>query len=254
MSERGLTIALAIFSLALPFGWSWFKHRSANRGSWLEVEEQWPGATARFFYFVGLPYLALLSGVLAARFLGLKGLEHFIFAGLSGDFSIPLFLAEFQKAMTLLLLECLIDGGTMIQAGLITLLILAGLRLGLARAGLAPATDFHQPVLSTVYDGLHWAFYRAIFWQLSGDLYLGVVWGVAWVLLEWTLTAWAQRNWLTQQRSLLLRTILLILTATLFFYSPNLWLLWLVHLAMVVTLTLRLHRRVPGEYLPHKVG
>ncbi len=254
MSERGWAIALALFSLALPLGWSWFKHRSAHRETWLKVEEQWLGATARFFYFVGLPYLALISGILTARLLGLKGLEHFVFAGLSEDFSIPVFLAELQKAMTMLLLECLIDGGAMIQAGLMTLLILAGLRLSLTRVGLELATDFHQPVLSTIYDGLHWAFYRAIFWQLSGDLYLGVVWGIACVLLEWGLIAWAQKRWPTQQRSLLLRTMLLILTATLFFYSPNLWLLWLVHLAMVATLTLRLHRRVPGEYLPHKVG
>jgi hypothetical protein len=28
--------------------------------------------------------------------------------------------------------------------------------------------------------------------------------------------------------------IILILTATLFFYSPNLWLLWPVHVAMLV--------------------
>lgn len=241
MSVGGWAIALALLSLALPLGWSWFKHRSARRETWLKVEEQWPGATARFFYFVGLPYLALLSGILTARFLGLKGLEHFVFAGLSEDFSIFLFLAELQKAMTLLLLECLIDGGAMIQAGLMTLLILAGLRLGLAREGLALAANFHQPMLSTVYDGLHWAFYRAIFWQLSGDLYLGVVWGVVWVLLEWTLTAWAHKSGTAQPRSHLLRTILLILTATLFFYSPNLWLLWLVHLALVAVVSLQLH-------------
>lgn len=234
MSDSSQLITLAIVSLALPVGWSWFRYSSAWRESWPKVEEQWPGTTARFFYFAGLPYLALTSGLLTARFLGLKGLEHFVFAGLSSGFSLALFLAEFQKAVSLLLLECLIDGGVMIQAGFLALLIVAGLRLGLAREGLPLAAVFQPSVLSATYDSLHWAFYRAIFWQLSGDLYLGLVWGVAWVLLEWILTAWVQKNRPTQPPFLLWRAILLILTATLFFYSPNLWLLWLVHLALVL--------------------
>jgi hypothetical protein len=44
--------------------------------------------------------------------------------------------------------------------------------------------------------------------------------------------AWIQKN--RRQQRLLINIIILILTATVFFYSPNLWLLWPVHLAMVV--------------------
>lgn len=244
MSDSGRLIALAIVSLALPVGWSWFRYSSAWQESRSKVEEQWPGATARFFYFAGLPYLALTSGLLTARFLGLKGLEHFVFAGLSSGFSLASFLADFQKAISLLLLECLIDSGAMIQAGFLALLVVVGLRLSLTRQGLPLAAGFQPSVLSTLYDSLHWAFYRAIFWQLNGDLYLGLVWGVAWVLLEWTLITWVQKNRSPQQSSLPWRAIFLILTATLFFYSPNLWLLGLVHLALVVVVPLRLHRRM----------
>jgi hypothetical protein len=218
MNQLGGAMALAILSVALPVGWFWLKGTGFKAGQ--AINEQWLGSAARFFYFVGLPYLAMIAGILPPRLLGLKGLENFVS------------INELQKALTLLLLEVLVDGSVVIGVGLIALLLLAGIRLGLAQVGLG--FGYYPSALDTVYDCLHWAFYRAIFWLMSGALYLGLVWGIAWVLLEWVLLAWVQKNWPAQQQQFLTKTIILILTATIFFYSPNLWLLWPIHLAMVI--------------------
>lgn len=245
MSEYGPAMALAILSLALPVGWSWLKGKRIKAGVGQMINEQWWNPAARFFYWVGLPYLAIISGVLPPRFLGLKGLENFISISLTGDFS-----AELQKAVTIMLLEGVIDGNVMLGVGLAALLILTGIRLGLAQLGLGLGAGYHDAsVLDTVYDSLHWAFYRAIFWVITGDLYLGVVWGAAWQLLEWALSAWVQKSWPAQKQHFLTNTIILILTSMIFFYSPNLWLLWPVHLALVAIVTLRLHREMVGGYI-----
>jgi hypothetical protein len=132
-----------------------------------------------------------------------------------------------------LLLEGLADGSLMIGVGLAALILLVGLRLGLARLDLTFAIDPHASVLDTLYDCLHWAFYRGIFWVITGDLYLGVVWGLAWVMVERALVVWTQKDWQVQRLYFLTNTIILILTSTIFFYSPNLWLLGPLHLVLV---------------------
>jgi hypothetical protein len=210
MTHQNIFLAgLALLSLALPAGWAWWQKR--------QTSEQWLSSTARFFYGIGLPYLAVIAGLLPPRFLGLKGLETIMALDLNG--------ASLQKAVTLLLLECLADGGIVIRLGLAALLLALGLRWGLARLGLKPLAA-RLSLLEILYDGLHWAFYYAIFWALSGDLYLGVIGGLLWVLLEGALVAWVQRDEPTPRLS---KTVILILTATIFFYAPNLWLLWPVH-------------------------
>jgi hypothetical protein len=218
MNQLGGAVILAILSLALPVGWFWLKGTRLKAGQ--AINEQWVSSAARFFYFVGLPYLAMIAGILPPRFLGLKGLENFVS------------INELPKALTVLLLEILVDGSIVIGVGLIALLLLAGIRLSLARAGLG--LGYYPSALDTVYDSLHWAFYRAIFWLLTGDLYLGLVWGIAWVLLEGALLAWVQKSWPAQQQQFLTKMIILILTSVIFFYSPNLWLLWPIHWAMVL--------------------
>jgi hypothetical protein len=235
MSEQGQLIAWAVVSLALPVGWTWRQSRLTKAGTETGLAEQWLNSAARFFYGVGLPYLALITGAVAPRFLGLKGLENLAALPLSGDIATR--LADLQKAAAFILLECLADGGVMFKVGLAALLLLAGIRLGLARLGLAlPAST--SSIGETVFEGLHWAFYRAIFWIMTGDLYLGIVWGTVWVLLEWTLIAWVQPDGPAQKPQLLMKAMILIVTSTLFFYAPNLWLLWPMHGVMVILLVL----------------
>ncbi len=228
-----IELALALFSLALPLGWAWFQSRSNQPQS----AEQWWRAAARFFYFVGLPYLALTAGALTPRWLGLKGLENLAAPALSSG----QVWAGFQKALTVLLLECLADSSSMLRLGLPALLLAALLRWSLSRRSLAAGAS--QPWLYTLYDGLHWAFYRALAWQAGGDLYVAVVWGIVLVWLEWALTLWAQGEWSLQSSRLWQRTMILILTSTLFYYSPNLWLLWPLHLTLAAIMGLSEGRR-----------
>jgi hypothetical protein len=167
------------------------------------------------------------------RFLGLKGLENL--AALSWQGDVATWLVDLQTAVALILVECLADSGAMIKVGLAAMLLLAGIRLGLARLDLAlPLSPFSMG--ETVLEGLHWAFYRAIFWIMTGDLYLGVVWGTVWVLLEWTLIAWVKQDGPVQKPHLLVKAMILIVISTLFFYVPNLWLLWPLQGVLVVIL------------------
>ncbi len=214
MINQNLFLAgLALMSLALPVAWVWWQKRQGEAG----INEQWLPSTARFIYGVGLPYLAVIVGLLPPRFLGLKGLETIMGLDLNG--------AAGQKAVSLLLLECLADGGIVIRLGLAALLLALGLRWGLARLDLNPVAP-RLSALEILYDGLHWAFYYAIFWALTGDLYVGVIGGMLWGLLEGALVAWIQRDEPTPRLN---KAVILILTAAIFFYAPNLWLLWPVH-------------------------
>lgn len=213
INQNLLLAGLALVSLALPVAWAWWQKRQDEAG----INEQWLFSTARFIYGIGLPYLALIAGLLPPRFLGLKGMETITALDLNG--------ASLQKVGSLLLLECLADGGIVIRLGLAALLLALGLRWGLARLGLKPLAG-RLSVLEILYDGLHWAFYYAIFWALTGDLYLGVIGGMLWSLVEGALVAWVQRDDPTYRLS---KAVILILTATIFFYAPNLWLLWPVH-------------------------
>jgi hypothetical protein len=104
-------------------------------------------------------------------------------------------------------------------------------------------------VLAVIYTGLHWAFYRAAFWAVTGDLYLGLVWGIALVIGEWLLVVWIQKQLLLEFTRFLSQFMVLILTALLFFYVPNLWLIWPVHLLMLMVLN-----QQPGTQLDKQLS
>jgi hypothetical protein len=237
MEEQWLAGGLAVVSLILPAGWQWLKNRP-GQAIGLKIEQRWLGRTAEFFYFVGLPYLAVILGLLSPRLLGLKGLEHFVLIP-AENFSAVSVVVATQETMMLMLVDWLADLGLMIVAGLLALIILAGITVGLTRYGIKQVTA-QTSAVDTIYHALHWAFYRAIFWLITGDLYLGIVLGVGTVILEWWIIIWLQKNWRTQQPRRLMDVIILILTSAIFFYRPNLWLLWPIHLAMVALVKNRL--------------
>jgi hypothetical protein len=214
--------ALAFISLALPVGWAWLN----KNPSFDDIKQRWLGHAAVFFYFVGLPYLALITGLLPAHLLGLKGLEHFL----------VLTATDLGQAAMLWLGECLVDVGPMLGAGLVALAIGGGVTWGLSRAGVGLAT---APVSAgqSLYQTIHWAFYWAIFWLITGDLYLGVVLGSAWVILEEGLIARLQTGPLLAISPLSLKLLVLLLTSAIFFYRPNVWLLWPIHLALTKTVS-----------------
>lgn len=216
-------LALAAVSVMLVVGWTiWQAKKSHNNGSQ-------PPLVHLFYllYFVGLPYLAVVMGLLPPRLLGLTGAEYAALINWNRPFFIQL-----QQTVTLILLDWLFYLPATLTAGSLALLLFGFIWLQLK--DIAPPGQ-HQTLLHTLYFALHWAFYRAIFWRIADDLYLATVWGATLVLLEFALISLAQRqpiirNWTLQQ------ALLLVLTALIFFYSPNLWLLLPLHWLMVAAL------------------
>lgn len=195
-----------------------------------------PAALLRFAYYAGLPYITLLLGVLPGHYLGLTGLERL--GSLAGTPGIGHPLAWLRAAASLLLQAWLPDLGRL--AGLSVLMaVLLAIVWGLYRH-YAPGYTDEVPTLSrerrlgipgtpdpaafsrTAYAALHWAFYRAAFWLLTGDLYLAVVSGVVFALVE----AWLCRE---MDSGAAVDVSLLVTTATIFLFAPNLWLLIPVH-------------------------
>jgi len=225
--QHGWAVAILLLSIGLSAVPAWLERKPASNKTWRIIEEPWLGQAARIFYFVGLPYLAIILGILTPRMLGLKGLEN---VGLIDGENLA---AGLQTVLVLMLLEWLVDSSATFIAGLVALVILGGLCLSLARSGITLETGYRAIVVDTVYQAMHWAFYRAVIWLLSGDLYLAVVLGVGLVLAEWLLVTWIRQIWTDRQQVILTNSLILILTAAIFYYSPNLWLLWPFHLAMV---------------------
>ena len=177
---------------------------------------------------MGIPYLAIILGQITPGLLGLKGVEHIALINWNSQFVT----GQLQQAVALVLLDWLFDLPAAVVSGSIAIIILAAVWRVLLRY---PST-FEMPgfsVLAAIYYGLHWAFYRAIFWLITGDLYLGTVLGVAWVILEWMLCHWAQKQHPARQQIFLSNLIILTLTATVFYYSPNLWLLFPIQMALM---------------------
>ena len=203
-------------------------------------KHEWIGQIARFFYFVGIPYLAVVSGLLSPRLFGLRGAEHLALI----EWDTSRVLAGIQRAFTLITLEWVFDSPVTITFGTAALLLVWLIRRNLIRHQ-TPLPNLPQTLLHVFYAALHWAFYRAVVWQLTGDLYLAVVWGAALVFVEWMLIARLSRQQLLPA-VVLAQSVILVLTAVIFYYSPNWWLLLPFHWAMVTIIDREVRDRETG--------
>jgi hypothetical protein len=185
-----------------------------------------PAGLLRFAYYVGLPYITLLLGVLPGHYFGLIGLERLASIGDTPAAGHP--LSWLRAAFSLLLQAWLPDLGRL--AGLSVLMAALLAATWAIYRHYAPANaDRRQHQLGhpaafarTAYAALHWSFYRAGLWLITDDLYLAVVGGIVLVLLE----AWLCRE-LGGRAAV--DVSLLVATAGIFYYVPNLWLLIPVH-------------------------
>ncbi|PWH13821.1 MAG: hypothetical protein DDG58_13345 [Ardenticatenia bacterium] len=226
-------VASMLFRLAAERLAVFIRARAPRHPGWIH----WGSSLLRFGYYIGLPYVALLLGVLPAGYLGLVGLEQLPrAAALAAASGIG---EQLRMGVALLLRTWLPHLGQ--WAGLTVLMA------GVLAAAWALYRDARRPThddprsfeslddvavpATVVYAALHWSFYRAAIWWLSDDLYLGVMGGVALVLMESGLCAWwagRPSQPLTSER-ILVDASLLITTAAIFYYVPNLWLLIPTH-------------------------
>ena len=200
------------------------------------LSEGWAASVLRFGYYIGLPYVALILGVVPGRYMGLVGLGQ-PQDSLSGSESG--LLAQIRDYLSLVMLNWLPDVGTVVALGTVTLLFLSVTWLGYAYlrgnvVSSGPSSHrggYRLGVLQVIYQAVHWSFYRSAVWLLSGDLYLGAIGGIILVGGEWMLDA----EWVHKARHaragevLLIDASVLVSTSLIFFFVPNLWLLIPVH-------------------------
>ena len=213
----------------------------------------WAASILRFVYYIGLPYTALVLGVLPGRYLGLVGLNR-LQTDAAGGVGAG-FLVQLRDAASLAVLDWLPGVGALLSLGAIMLLLLSVAWLGYSRArrGLSPGSEMSgapspfPSVAQAGYQAIHWSFYRSAVWLLTDDLYLAVVGGILLVGVEWLLdpgrmagvrrAPWAEGP--------LMDAGLLIATSAIFFFVPNLWLLAPVHW-LLAAVSWRWVRRAPA--------
>jgi hypothetical protein len=203
------------------------------------LSEGWAASVLRFGYYVGLPYIALILGVMPGRYMGLVGLgqpQDSLSVSESG------FLAPLRDYLALVILNWLPDLGTVVALGAVTLLFLSLTWFGYAYlrgyvesgGGIGPSShrgDYRLGVLQVIYQAVHWGFYRGAVWLLTDDLYLGVIGGIILVGGEWMLDAGCVHKARHARAGEVFRidASVLVATSLIFFFVPNLWLLIPVH-------------------------
>jgi hypothetical protein len=207
----------------------------------------WPASILRFAYYVGLPYIALILGVVPGRYLGLVGLNQLAGSQISSPAGpagggLPAFLARLRSDISLLTWSWLPGLPTLIGLALLMLVLLVATWLvyGHVRRRLTSDSAARRLMLPgrlpprrthVVYQAIHWSFYRSAVWLLVGDLYLAVVGGILLVVAEWVLQPAPGEGlgYVLSRETLFVDASLLIATAVIFFFVPNLWLLVPVH-------------------------
>jgi hypothetical protein len=208
-------------------------------------QDGWLAAMLRFVYYVGLPYVALILGVVPGRYLGLVGLDRLQASWtasqqLAAGGTLAAILARARSDISLLVWSWLPDVSTMVGLGTLFLVLLSLTWLGFGYFKRSLFCVGSSELLSQIeeekhvgiaYQLIHWSFYRSAVWLLTDDLYLGMLGGVLLVVIEWMLEparTGSMRRALVEER-LLVDASLLVATSVIFFFAPNLWLLLPVH-------------------------
>ena len=200
-----LWIATSVLLSALINGLAW---HSSWKGSGTRRLIQWPISflcqVGRFLFFVGLPYVSLLSGLIPATQCGLVDQEWLRNLTLC----LPLGLGSFLV--------------------LLSLRVLTLWREKTAPGGVVPGESrpsFWATLRESLYQEIHWAFYRSAPLLATGDREQGIALGLGIVALEaWLNPAWRARWRHPHLAATALRTSALAVTmAVVFGVTGNLW-------------------------------
>jgi hypothetical protein len=217
----GLTILYLALQLAWDWAAVWAGTWQGRAGNWLAAVRDWPyahwlGLAGKLFYYLGLPYGALLLGVADAQRLGLAGLTWWPQA--------PLALLVGLAGVVLL-------GWTWGQSAAVAHRRAGHYRLLGAEAQALRAPWGWVPLLLQVLclEG-NWAFVRGAAVALVG-VYGGIWLGLGLVAVIWLLRP--MRAEALADPVLRARTLLTLGLATMsgivFMYAENLWICLLVH-------------------------
>lgn len=230
MSAPVLLAALGGMSIFVAIEAAWLYSRVLPSGYRHRIDSRIVRVFLLALYAIGLPYFALMSGLLPPRFLGLRGWD-----ALASAFSpqpiakfIPNFLLGTGNALYLWLPDF---GPLLTTVGILGGTFIVFLMLFRRNKPLSAATGQPSAFL-TLFDVVHSGFYRAIFWRLLGNLYLATLGGVVILALEWIAVARAGQFSPDDTKRLTLRFGLTLISGIAFIFAPNLWLVGIVHWAL----------------------
>jgi hypothetical protein len=228
-----LVASFLLYILASQIAWQYrYPGRDDGLGRLIgRVREQpfisWVGEATRLVYYLGIPFMAAINGLLRADLLGLDGTD---WVPPGGGKSMRGFLWEdWVRGLGLVVALVLAMGGVWFFGRL------ASRRAGLTGVRLGIPGPAWQRLLGVLYDQVHWAFYRSgpLLWL--DDPYWGVFAGLALVLLEAGLNPslwWALKDPATAGPALI-RLGTAWISALLFLATHNLWLTAAAHLALI---------------------
>jgi len=213
--------SIALYALGVDIAWHYRRPRPGWLGHWVKAirgwpYRYWPLEAIRFLYYIGIPYAALLRGVVLPRLMGLTDPDWVKGIGLGAA----------------------LGGGT--------LLLLALICWWYARAIMAlpvPTKRGHlgdEPIngwgllREVIYLQTHWAFYRSAVILLLDDHYTGTFLGFLLITLEWAMNPAWRKDLGLPWRSVtpLIRWSMALSTAIIFLLIRNLWVLVPVHWAI----------------------
>jgi len=253
---------------SIPDRWAWFQNPSPllfwvggsllayvlvvnllwwGRHAWHSPYRQSLAEVGRFFFYLGIPYLAL-GGWPQRPYRGLLSLQDIGLVGLGGQWPVTRWLDAV---------------GIGLGWGLAALLILATAWANGNRRinGLQLSFSSHPwwwILIDVLYLQAHWAFYRGALTVALNDAFVGSFLGLGLIYLEWGLNPFWRQDWRLEAHAAApwLRAAVALVMAVLFFQIRNLWICLAVHCALEFCLR-RLdysHRRQKAQTSPAVVG
>jgi hypothetical protein len=228
-------VSIGLYALGADLAWHYRRPRPGGRLSqWTEALKEWPHRhwlleAVRLLYYIGIPYAALLRGVVLPRLMGLTHLDWVKGAGLGAALGGGAFLLLaliwwwYARAVAALPLSAREQWGE-------------SLGDDSARAWIL--------LREVIYLETHWAFYRSAAILFLDNQYAGVFLGFLLITLEWSINPTWRANLSLPWRSvnILLTWSLALVTAITFLFIRNLWLLVPIHWSIEMAC----HRLLPS--------
>jgi hypothetical protein len=225
-----LVASLLLYTLASQIVWQYrYPGRQDRLGRLIDrVRDRpfvpWMEAAIRFIYYLGIPFMASISGLLGADLLGISGSDW-----VEGKSAQGFLWEDWAQGLGLAVTAVLAMWGVWLAGRLLS-----------RRAGLTPVKPaISRPIwgrlLNVLYDQIHWSFYRSGPMLWLDNPYWGIFAGLALVLLEVGLNPalwWALKSPDTAG-PILARLAVAWISAFLFLATHNLWLTTVAHLALM---------------------
>jgi hypothetical protein len=219
--------SIGLYALGVDLAWHYRRPRSGRLSQWAETLTEWPHRrwlleAIRLLYYICIPYAALLRGVALPRLMGLTHLDWVkgigLGAALGGGAFLLLALIWWWYARAIAALP-------------LTARERRGGSLG------DDSTNGWILLREAIYLETHWAFYRSAAILFLDNQYTGVFLGFLLVTLEWSINPAWRTDLSSPGRSvnILMRWSLAFVTAIIFLFIRNLWLIVPIHWGIEMT-------------------